>query len=51
MSPRWAALACDYDGTLASSSRVRTATLEALCQVRYRKLLPAVSPQFCRPKH
>ncbi|HYN16209.1 MAG TPA: HAD family hydrolase [Terriglobales bacterium] len=38
---RWTALACDYDGTLASAGRVRPATLEALGQVRYsrRKLL------------
>jgi HAD superfamily hydrolase (TIGR01484 family) len=38
---RWAALACDYDGTLANGGRVRPATLEALGQVRHsrRKLL------------
>ena len=37
----WAALACDYDGTLASAGRVRPATLEALGQVRHsrRRLL------------
>jgi hydroxymethylpyrimidine pyrophosphatase-like HAD family hydrolase len=41
MSLRWAALACDYDGTLATGGRVRPATLEALGQVLYsrRKLL------------
>ena len=41
MSAGWAALACDYDGTLASAGRVRPATLEALGQVRNsrRKLL------------
>jgi hypothetical protein len=40
-SARWAALACDYDGTLANGGRVRPATLEALGQVRHsrRKLL------------
>ncbi len=40
-SLRWAALACDYDGTLANAGRVRPATLEALAQVRHsgRKLL------------
>ena len=38
---RWAAFACDYDGTLATGGRVRPATLEALGQVRHshRKLL------------
>jgi HAD superfamily hydrolase (TIGR01484 family) len=37
----WAALASDYDGTLANSGRVAPATLEALTQVRRsgRKLL------------
>ena len=37
----WAALASDYDGTLANSGRVTAATLEALAQVRQsgRKLL------------
>jgi HAD superfamily hydrolase (TIGR01484 family) len=37
----WAALASDYDGTLANSGRVSPATLEALAQVRRsgRKLL------------
>jgi hydroxymethylpyrimidine pyrophosphatase-like HAD family hydrolase len=41
MSLRWAALACDYDGTLADRGRVRPATIEALRQVRHtrRKLL------------
>lgn len=41
MSMRWAALACDYDGTLAYRSRVRPATLAALRRVRRsrRKLL------------
>ena len=40
-SLRWAALACDYDGTLANGGRVRPPTLEALGQVRHsrRKLL------------
>jgi hydroxymethylpyrimidine pyrophosphatase-like HAD family hydrolase len=40
-SLRWAALACDYDGTLADAGHVRPATLEALGQVRRsrRKLL------------
>jgi len=38
---RWAALACDYDGTLATGGHVRAATLKALGQVRdsRRKLL------------
>ena len=38
---RWAALACDYDGTLATGGRVRRATLKALGEVRdsRRKLL------------
>jgi hypothetical protein len=38
---RWAALACDYDGTLANGGRVRPATLQALAQVQHsrRKLL------------
>jgi len=38
---RWAALACDYDGTLADGGRVRPATLEALSRVRHsrRRLL------------
>lgn len=38
---RWAALACDYDGTLASGGRVRPKTLEALAQVQHsrRKLV------------
>lgn len=37
----WAALASDYDGTLANSGRVAPATLEALAEVRHsgRKLL------------
>jgi len=37
----WAALACDYDGTLATGGRVRRATLKALGEVRdsRRKLL------------
>jgi len=41
MSAGWAALACDYDGTLADGGRVRQATLKALDQVRHsqRKLL------------
>jgi len=41
MSTRWAALACDYDGTLANGGLVDDATLEALGQVRRsgRKLL------------
>jgi hypothetical protein len=41
MRVRWAALASDYDGTLADGGRVRPATLEALAQVRdsRRKLL------------
>jgi len=41
MSMRWAALACDYDGTLAYRGRVRPATLAALRRVRRsrRKLL------------
>jgi len=41
LSRRWAALASDYDGTLANSGRVAPATLEALVQVRHsgRKLL------------
>jgi len=41
MKFRWAALACDYDGTLASGGHVAAATLEALGQVRRsrRKLL------------
>jgi hydroxymethylpyrimidine pyrophosphatase-like HAD family hydrolase len=33
-SLRWAALACDYDGTLASGGHVRPKTLEALAQVQ-----------------
>jgi len=32
--PRWAALASDYDGTLANGGRVAPATLEALARVR-----------------
>jgi HAD superfamily hydrolase (TIGR01484 family) len=38
---RWAALASDYDGTLANGGRVAPATLEALAQVRHsrRKLV------------
>jgi HAD superfamily hydrolase (TIGR01484 family) len=38
---RWAALASDYDGTLANGGRVAPATLDALAQVRRsrRKLL------------
>jgi len=41
MSARWAALACDYDGTLADHGHVRPATLAALRRVRRsrRKLL------------
>lgn len=41
MNLRWAALACDYDGTLADSGHVRRPTLEALRRVRRscRKLL------------
>jgi HAD superfamily hydrolase (TIGR01484 family) len=41
MSMRWAALACDYDGTLADHGHVRSATLVALRRVRRsrRKLL------------
>jgi hydroxymethylpyrimidine pyrophosphatase-like HAD family hydrolase len=41
MKFRWAALACDYDGTLASGGHVSASTLEALAQVRCsrRKLL------------
>jgi HAD superfamily hydrolase (TIGR01484 family) len=41
ISRRWAALASDYDGTLANSGRVAPATLEVLAQVRHsgRKLL------------
>jgi len=41
MKFRWAALACDYDGTLANGGHVAAATLEALGQVRRsrRKLL------------
>ncbi len=41
MSVRWSALACDYDGTIASAGRVRPTTLEALAQVRHsrRKLI------------
>jgi HAD superfamily hydrolase (TIGR01484 family) len=34
MTARWEALACDYDGTIASRGRVRPATLEALAEVR-----------------
>ena len=41
MNVRWAALACDYDGTLADHGRVRPATLAALRRLRQsrRKLL------------
>ena len=41
MSAGWAALACDYDGTLADGGRVRPATVEALGDVQHsgRKLL------------
>ena len=41
MKVRWAALACDYDGTLATRGHVRAATVEALGRVRHsgRKLL------------
>jgi HAD superfamily hydrolase (TIGR01484 family) len=41
MSMQWAALACDYDGTLAGHGHVRPATLVALRRVRRsrRKLL------------
>jgi len=41
MKVRWAALACDYDGTLADHGRVRPATLAALRRLRQsrRKLL------------
>jgi len=41
MKFRWAALACDYDGTLASGGHVAAATLAALGKVRHsrRKLL------------
>jgi hydroxymethylpyrimidine pyrophosphatase-like HAD family hydrolase len=41
MSVRWAALACDYDGTIATRGLVRPPTLEALNQVRQsrRKLI------------
>jgi hydroxymethylpyrimidine pyrophosphatase-like HAD family hydrolase len=44
MSLRWAALACDYDGTLASAGQVRPATVEALGQVRHsRRMLLLVT--------
>jgi len=41
MNMRWRALACDYDGTLASRGRVSPTTIAALTQVRNsrRKLL------------
>lgn len=34
MTAHWEALACDYDGTIASRGQVRPATLEALAEVR-----------------